>query len=232
MRGLSGLSGLSGVSSRTVDRAMTSADRKVTVSKTVQDAILKNIIGQYNQDDDNDETSGDETVEHAVSKITGNKELDQEETEFQNRLENMKKKISNEVKLGKHGDVKLEEKKHNNPEKVKENNLEDEVRSLRNELKELKEHIKNKNSASASSSSSEDESDEDESDGGESEEEKPISVLDVFKTTILKKSKTTKSTYLCKDSSSPSHKKSQLIESKTCKILKERIQMRNKRKML
>ena len=101
--------------------------------------------------------------------------------------------------------------------------------SLKNELKELKEHIKNKNEGSSSSSSEDTSDDGDESEEEGEDEEKPISVLDIFKTTILKKtSKTTKSTYLCKDSLKPSLRRSKLIETKTQKILKERIQMRNK----
>ena len=68
-----------------------SADRRVTVSKPVQEAILKNILGQYSQDDDDDdqESSGDETVNEAISKITNTKELDQEEEAFQSRLEKL-----------------------------------------------------------------------------------------------------------------------------------------------
>lgn len=216
---------------RILERTNTSdsADRRVTVSKPVQDAILKNIIGHYNtQDDDYQDSSGDETVNDAISKITNTEELDQEEEAFQNRLEKMKMKITDQVKKGKYGNVRLEDEK-NIPTQEKEKHLESEVESLKNELKELKEHIKNKNEGSSSSSSEDtsDDGDESEEEGGD--EEKPISVLDIFKTTILKKtSKTTKSTYLCKDSLKPSLRRSKLIETKTQKILKERIQMRNK----
>ena len=207
----------------------------MAVSKPVQEAILRNILGQYTQDDDQEEESeGDEAVNEAISKITNTEELDQEEEAFQSRLEKMKMKITDEVKNGKHGNVKIEDEKNSPKQGSKEKYLESEVESLKNELRELKEHIKSKNEAS-SSSSSEDTSDEedgdDESSGEEEEEEdnNPVSVLDIFKTTILKKtSKTTKSTYLCKDSQKPSLKRSKLIESKTQKILKERIQMRNK----
>ena len=222
------------MSSRTVDRALGSANKTVTVSKTVQDAILKNIIGHYNQDEEEEETSGDESVTEAVTKITESKELDQEEAAFQDRLAKMKKKIRSEVRAGKHGDVKIEETILKNTEKeeegMKHKKLEDEVQSLKDELKELKEHIKNKNSASPSSSSNSSFShdDDDESDE-EDEQDRPVNILDIFKTTILKKSKTTKSTF--KDSDNPSLKKSKLVESKTRKILKERIQMRNKSKM-
>ena len=225
------------MSSRTVDKALGSANKAVTVSKTVQDAILKNIIGHYNQDDDQDEeeTSGDESVVEAVTKITETKELDQEEAAFHDRLAKMKKKITGEVRAGKHGDVKIEDEEtilkntFKEKEKIRKKKLEDEVQSLKDELKELKEHIKDKNSASSSSSSSSSSSfsHDDESD----EEDRPVNILDIFKTTILEKSKTTKSTYRCKDSNNPSRMKSKLVESKTRKILKERIQMRKKSKM-
>ena len=228
------LRGISGVSSRTAEKILErthtshSGDRRVTVSKPVQDAILKNIIGHYAEDDDDQESSGDETVNEAISKITNTEELDQEEEAFQSRLEKMKMKITDQVKNGKYGNVKLEDEKNvSKQEKEKEKCLESEVESLKNELKELKEHIKNKNEASSSSSSEDTSGEEDESEE-EEEEDKPVSVLDIFKTTILKKtSKTTKSTYLCQDSVKPSLKRSKLIETKTQKILKERIQMRN-----
>ena len=201
----------------------------MAVSKPVQEAILRNILGQYTQDDDQEEESeGDEAVNEAISKITNTEELDQEEEAFQSRLEKMKMKITDKVKNGKHGNVKIEDEKNSPKQGCKEKYLESEVESLNNELRELKEHIKSKNEAS-SSSSSEDTSDEEDESSGEEEEDNPVSVLDIFKTTILKKtSKTTKSTYLCKDSQKPSLKRSKLIESKTQKILKERIQMRNK----
>ena len=57
----------------------------------------------------------------------------------------------------------------------------------------------------------------------ELEDEKPMSVLDIFKTTILQKSK--KSTYFYNNQ----QKKSKLIETKTRKILKKRIQMLEKK---
>ena len=193
---------------------------------------MKNILGQYSQDDDDDdqESSGDETVNEAISKITNTKELDQEEEAFQSRLEKMKMNITDQVKNGKYGNVKLEDEK-NIPKLEKEKYLESEVESLKSELKELKEHIRNKNETSSSSSSEDGSDDEDESEEEEEEEDKPMSVLDIFKTTILKKtSKTTKSTYLCTESQKLGLKKSKLIETKTQKILKERIQMRNKMK--
>merc|ERR1712083_367984 len=130
---------------------------------------------------------------------TNTEELDQEEEAFQSRLEKMKMKITWEVKNGKYGNVKLEDEK-NVSKQEKEKCLESEVESLKNELKELKEHIRNKNEASSSSSSEDTSGEEDESEEEEEEEDKPVSVLDIFKTTILKKtSKTTKSTYLCQD---------------------------------
>ena len=226
------------MSSRTAERILErtntsdsrdSRDRRVTVSKPVQDAILKNILGQYSQDDDDQESSGDETVNEAISKITNTEELDQEEEAFQSRLEKMKMKITDQVKKGKYGNIKLEDEK-NVSKQEKEKCLESEVETLKNELKELKEHIKNKNEASSSSSCEDTSEEEDESEEEEKEEKKPpISVLDIFKTTILKKtSKTTKSTYLCTESQKLGLKKSKLIETKTQKILKERIHMRNK----
>ena len=227
------LRGISGASSRTVGKLLarrTSGDRRVTVSKPVQQAILRNIIGQYAQDDDREESAGDESVDEAISKITNTEELDQEEEAFQGRLEKMKMKITDQVKNGKYGNFEIKDETSSPKPRCREKYLESDVESLKNELKELKEHIKNKNGAS-SSSSSEDTSDEEDkvnesSEEEEEEEDNPLSVLDIFKTTILKKtSKTTKSTCLYMDSKL---KRSKLIQSKTQKILKERIQMRNK----
>merc|ERR1711874_536211 len=123
---------------------------------------MGNIIGQYAQDDDREESAGDESVNEAISKITNTEELDQEEEAFQSRLEKMKMKITDQVKKGKYGNIKLEDEK-NVSKQEKEKCLESEVETLKNELKE---HIKNKNEAS-SSSSFEDTSEEE----GESEEE-------------------------------------------------------------
>ena len=89
--------------------------------------------------------------------------------------------------------------------------LEKEVENLRKELKELKEQFKDNQDWKSSNSSE-----------SESEEEKPVSVLDIFKTTILQKSK--KSTYIINK-----EKRSKVSETRTQKILKERIEKLQKK---
>jgi len=181
------------------DRVKEEINRKVPVSKNVQSAILKNIIGSFKDNDDSSDSDG--TVSDVVNKITTNNKLDKEEEDFKDRLQKLKMKITDEVKAGKHGNIKIEETKDD-----KQKGLEKEVEDLKKELKELKEHLNEKNETSSSSSESE-------------SEDEPVSVLDIFKTTILQKSK--KSTiYIDKK-----NKKSKLVETKTQKILKERIKM-------
>jgi len=181
------------------DRVKEEINKQVPVSKNVQSAILKNIIGSFKDNDDSSDSDG--TVSSAVNKITTNNKLDKEEEDFKDRLQKLKMKITDEVKAGKHGNVKIDETKDD-----KQKGLEKEVEDLKKELKELKEHLNEKNETSSSSSESE-------------SEDEPVSVLDIFKTTILQKSK--KSTiYIDKK-----NKKSKLVETKTQKILKERIKM-------
>ena len=83
--------------------------------------------------------------------------------------------------------------------------LEKEVEDLKKELKELKRQFNDNNQDENSFSESE-------SDG-----EKPVSVLDIFKTTILQKSK--KPSYVDRN------RKSKVSETRTSKVCKKRIEM-------
>lgn len=169
-------------------------NKKVPINKSVQDIILKNILGSYEDDvDNNDGSSTDESVQ------------DKDEGIIMTRLQKLKTQMSDKVSQD-------NESKDDQNNKSKRG-LEKEVEDLKQELKELKEHLKEKESQTSTSESE------------SSEDDKPMSVLDVFKTTILQKSK--KSTYFYNKNK---QKKSKLIETKTRKILKQRFEMLKKKK--
>ena len=195
--------------SRSRDKVQKGTKQKVQVNKSIQNAILKNIMGSYEGKEDDESSSYDESVDEAVSIITKNPQLDKDDLAFKDRLQKLRMQVTDKAKAGKYGKVILD-----NPidgqNNQKQKGLEKEVEDLRKELKELKEYINDKNQASSTSSESESEA-----------EEQPVNVLDIFKTTILQKSK--KSTYVFKD------KKKKVFETKTRKILKERIEMLNKK---
>ena len=195
--------------SRSRDKVQKGIKKKAQVNKSIQNAILKNIMGSYEEKEDDESSSYDESVDEAVSIITKNPQLDKDDLAFKDRLQKLRMQVTDKAKAGKYGKVILD-----NPidgqNNQKQKGLEKEVEDLRKELKELKEYINDKNQASSTSSESESEA-----------EEQPVNVLDIFKTTILQKSK--KSTYVFKD------KKKKVFETKTRKILKERIEMLNKK---
>ena len=128
---------------------------------------------------------------------------EEDNKEALNKVELVFKKRVQSLKHGTHKD-------RENNEKGK--GLEKEVEDLRKELKLLKEQY-NENSEDEKSSNS-----------SESESEKGnLSVLDIFKTTILQKS--TKSSYII----NKGKKRSKVSETRTRKILKERIEMLQKK---
>lgn len=198
--------------SRSREKVQKEIKKKVQVNKSIQNAILKNIMGSHEEKEDKDDESSscDESVVEAVSNITKNPQLDKDDLAFKDRLQKLRMQVADKAKAGKYGKVILDNNPIDGQNNQKQKGLEKEVEDLRKELKELKEYINDRNQASSTSSESESEA-----------EEQPVNVLDIFKTTILQKSK--KSTYVFKD------KKKKVFETKTRKILKERIEMLNKK---
>ena len=198
--------------SRSREKVQKEIKKKVQVNKSIQNAILKNIMGSHEEKEDKDDESSscDESVDEAVSNITKNPQLDKDDLAFKDRLQKLRMQVADKAKAGKYGKVILDDNPIDGQNNQKQKGLEKEVEDLRKELKELKEYINDRNQASSTSSESESEA-----------EEQPVNVLDIFKTTILQKSK--KSTYVFKD------KKKKVFETKTRKILKERIEMLNKK---
>ena len=224
------------------------------VSKSIQSAILKNIIGDFGR---NDDKVKEDSVDDVVSKIISGSQDHIDEDDFESRMKKIKSQVTDKAKAGVYGKVQLDQQtaattsKQNPDEQNNDKDLEDEAARLRRELLEMKQKIEEKkrknrtptpSSSSASESESEaeeeeeseDESDEDSEDGsnesetdhsdqsdvGDQEEESP-SVFDIFKSTVLQKEKSRKSTHLYDDSM----RKSKLVQTKTSKILKERMEL-------
>ena len=231
------------------------------VSKSIQSAILRNIIGDFGR---NDDKVKEDSVDDVVSKIISGSQDHLDEDDFESRMKKIKSQVTNKAKAGVYGKVQLGQQtaattsisKQKPDEQNNDKDLEDEAARLRRELLEMKQKIEDKKrknrtqtptSSSASESESEseaeeevdeedsgDESDDDSEDGSnesetdhsdhtdvsDQEEEKP-SVFDIFKTTVLQKEKSKRSTHLYDDSM----RKSKLVQTKTSKILKERMEL-------
>ena len=235
------------------------------VSRSIQSAILKNIIGDWA---DHDVEEKEDSVDDVVSKIISG-DLDNDQDDFRSRMMTLKSQVTSKAKAGVYGKVHLDQEAASTSRDVdhldstskdEQNNdkeLEEEAARLRKQLLEMKQKIKNKenrapspsspasrtpssSSSSASESESEveeeeesdddDDSDEeskesetdhsDHSDTNDGEEERP-SVFDIFQTTVLQKEKSRESTQVYDDSM----RKSRLVQTKTSKILKERLAM-------
>ena len=228
------------------------------VSKSIQSAILKNIIGDFGR---NDDKVKEDSVDDVVSKIISRSQDNIDEDDFESRMKKIKSQVTDKAKAGVYGKVQLDQQtaattSKQNPDEQnndKDKDLEDEAARLRKELLEMKQKIeekkrKNRTPTPSSSSASESESDveeeeeeesendsdddsedgsnesetdhSDQSDVGDQEEERP-SVFDIFKSTVLQKEKSRKSTHLYDDSM----RKSKLVQTKTSKILKERMEL-------
>ena len=229
------------------------------VSKSIQSAILRNIIGDFGRDDDKVK---EDSVDDVVSKIISGSQDHPDEDDFESRMKKIKSQVTDKAKAGVYGKVQLGQQtaattsisKQKPDEQNNDKDLEDEAARLRRELLEMKQKIEDKkrknrtptpssSSASESESEAEEEGDEeesedeseddsedgsnesetdhsDQSDVGDQEEESP-SVFDIFKTTVLQKEKSKKSTHLYDDSM----RKSKLVQTKTSKILKERMEL-------
>ena len=231
------------------------------VNKSIASGILKNIMGNYD-DDGGAKSSGEEAVDEVVSKITGKSNLDEEESNFKSRLEQLQKQVTDKAKAGAYGKIKFEDliklqSGDNHDDENNKQNLEEEVVSLRKELADMKARMQvekltkkkkkkeetppppspEDNSDDESESGEDDDDEEDESDEDESSDnesdsdedsseednsEPKLSVFDVFKTTVLQKQKSTKSTYFY---NKQNQRQSKIVETKTHKILKERFEM-------
>ena len=229
------------------------------VCKSIQSAILKNIIGDFGR---NDDKVKEDSVDDVVSKIMSESQDHLDEDDFESRLNKIKSQVTDKAKAGVYGKVQLDKQtaattsKLETDEQNNDKELEDEAARLRKELLEMKQKIENKKrknrtptpSSSSSSESeseleeegedSEEESDSDDgsddsddlSDGSDLDDqnEEGPSVFDIFKSTVLEKEKSRKSTHLYDDSM----RKSKLVQTKTSKILKERLELlkRNNKK--
>ena len=228
------------------------------VSKSIQSAILRNIIGDFGR---NDDKVKEDSVDDVVSKIISGSQDHLDEDDFESRMKKIKSQVTDKAKAGVYGKVQLGQQtaattsiSTKPDEQNNDKDLEDEAARLRRELLEMKQKIEDKTrknrtptpSSSSTSESesdaeeegdeeeSEDESDDDSEDGsnesetdysdqseaGDQEEERP-SIFDIFKTTVLQKEKSKKSTHLYDDSM----RKSKLVQTKTSKILKERMEL-------
>ena len=229
------------------------------VSKSIQSAILRNIIGDFGR---NDDKVKEDSVDDVVSMIVSGSQGHLDEDDFESRMKKIKSQVTDKAKAGVYGKVQLGQQtaattsisKQKPDEQNNDKDLEDEAARLRRELLEMKQKIedktrKNRTPTPSSSSTSESESDaeeegdeeesedesddesedgsnesetdhSDQSDVGDHEEESP-SVFDIFKTTVLQKEKSKKSTHLYDDSM----RKSKLVQTKTSKILKERMEL-------
>ena len=227
------------------------------VSKSIQSAILKNIIGDFGS---NDDKVKEDSVDDVVSKIMSGNQDHLDKDDFESRMKKLKSQVTDKAKAGVYGKVQLNQQsatttsKQKTDEQNNDKELEDEAARLRKELLEMKQKIEEKKrktrtptpSSSTSSESeseveeeedSEDESDDsgdgsdesetDNSDRSDQEDGGP-SVFDIFKSTVLQKEKSRKSTHLYDDSM----RKSKLVQTKTSKILKERMELlkRNNKK--
>ena len=230
------------------------------VSKSIQSAILKNIIGDFGS---NDDKVKEDSVDDVVSKIMSGNQDHLDKDDFESRMKKLKSQVTDKAKAGVYGKVQLDQEsaittsKQKTDEQNNDKELEDEAARLRKELLEMKQKIeekkrKNRTPTPSSSSSSESESeveeeeegdseDESESDSGDGSDESETdnsdrsdqedggpSVFDIFKSTVLQKEKSRKSTHLYDDSM----RKSKLVQTKTSKILKERMELlkRNNKK--
>ena len=233
------------------------------VSKSIQSAILKNIIGDFGS---NDDKVKEDSVDDVVSKIMSGNQDHLDKDDFESRMKKLKSQVTDKAKAGVYGKVQLDQQsatttsKQKTDEQNNDKELEDEAARLRKELLEMKQKIeekkrKNRTPTPSSSSSSESESEveeedeegsEEESDGdsGDGSEESETdhsdrsddddqedggpSVFDIFKSTVLQKEKSRKSTHFYDDSM----RKSKLVQTKTSKILKERMELlkRNNKK--
>ena len=227
------------------------------VSKSIQSAILKNIIGDFGS---NDDKVKEDSVDDVVSKIMSGNQDHLDKDDFESRMKKLKSQVTDKAKAGVYGKVQLDQQsatttsQQKTDEQNNDKELEDEAARLRKELLEMKQKIEEKKrktrtptpSSSTSSESeseveeeedSEDESDDsgdgsdesetDNSDRSDQEDGGP-SVFDIFKSTVLQKEKSRKSTHLYDDSM----RKSKLVQTKTSKILKERMELlkRNNKK--
>ena len=196
-----------GLTSRTVDKILKSKEAKTKSRvKSVEDEIKKKVSVSKSvqsgilktilgsyEDEGNKDAGGSSTESDE------DKDASKVGCSFKKRVQGLKDRKAHQDQDG-----------ENNKESKC---LEKEVDDLRKELKELKEQFNESNQDENSSNSSE----------PESEEEKPVSVLDIFKTTILQKSK--KSSYVI----NKGKKRSKVSETKTRKILKERIELLQKK---
>ena len=240
------------------------------VSRSIQSAILKNIIGDWADHDDGEK---EDSVDDVVSKIISG-DLDNDQDDFRSRMMTLKSQVTSKAKAGVYGKVHLDQEAASTSRDVdhlestskdEQNNdkeLEEEAARLRKQLLEMKQKIKNKenrapspsspasrtpSSSSSSASESESEVEEEEEEEVESEsgddsdeesnesetdhsdhsdtsddgEEERPSVFDIFQTTVLQKEKSRESTHVYDDSM----RKSRLVQTKTSKILKERLAM-------
>ena len=193
--------GLSHMSSRTADKLLKvekkedkkGSDTKSTsisenneppVSKSIQSAILRNIIGDFGAANDHNENKMNEedAVDDVVSKIISG-EINNDKDEFSSRMSKIKSQVTNKAKAGAYGKVILDQsalqvdevpevKRNSSTEKERsEDELKDEAARLRKELLEMKEKIQNKKRKSRSPSVSATSSSESESEAESGEEE-------------------------------------------------------------
>ena len=193
--------GLSHMSSKTADKLLKvekkedkkGSDTKSTsisenneppVSKSIQSAILRNIIGDFGAANDHNENKMNEedAVDDVVSKIISG-EINKDKDEFSSRMSKIKSQVTDKAKAGAYGKVILDQsalqvdkvpevKRNSSTEKERsEDELKDEAARLRKELLEMKEKIQNKKRKSRSPSVSATSSSESESEAESGEEE-------------------------------------------------------------
>ena len=191
-----------GLTSRTADKILKRREEEIkSRGNSVKDEIKKRVPVS-------------KSVQSGILKTILGSYEDEDKEESSSSEEDNNKEAINKVELVfkkraqglKHGTHKDRE----NNEKGK--GLEKEVEDLRKELKLLKEQYNENSQDDKSSNSSESES-----------ENGNLSVLDIFKTTILQTS--TKSSYII----NKGKKRSKVSETRTRKILKERIEMLQKK---
>lgn len=234
-------SGQSRSRSQLYKQGMSSAHLQVPLPKlppSVPGFKIKNMKGE-------EESTDEEGILKAVSRITKDSQMDREEEAFQKRLEKLKNNIYVELNVANHGQNSnekkiLEDSKSNSSfeeegnmkntededikDSVKNVALKHEVNELKREFSKLKEAIKSLKDESATKKK-----DTSESDSSGAEDAKTINAVDIIsrevRTTILSKTKTkTKATYLI----IKAERKKNLLKSKLIELRNEKKKMKEK----